>query len=191
MQQQRTAQNSGKLGWGVAAVMTIIALGQCSKEEATDDLGSPMFVQAASLNCRSGASQADGVVRSLGHNDTVQVLEVASDWSRVDGTPSCWVASRFLSSGQAETVETASTQPAPVNTFMSSHERPSSASRYREPAYEPPAIEEPVQSTYSGGGSVYYANCSAARAAGAAPVRVGDPGYASKLDRDGDGVGCE
>ena len=38
---------------------------------------------------------------------------------------------------------------------------------------------------------VYYANCAAARAAGAAPVRRGDPGYASHLDRDGDGVGCE
>lgn len=38
---------------------------------------------------------------------------------------------------------------------------------------------------------VHYANCSAARAAGAAPVRRGDPGYSTKLDRDGDGVGCE
>lgn len=38
---------------------------------------------------------------------------------------------------------------------------------------------------------VHYANCSAARAAGAAPVRRGDPGYSPKLDRDGDGVGCE
>lgn len=36
-----------------------------------------------------------------------------------------------------------------------------------------------------------FANCSAARAAGAAPVRRGDPGYGSHLDRDGDGVGCE
>lgn len=40
-------------------------------------------------------------------------------------------------------------------------------------------------------GSVYFANCSAARAAGAAPVRAGDPGYARRLDRDGDGIGCE
>lgn len=39
--------------------------------------------------------------------------------------------------------------------------------------------------------STYYRNCSAARAAGAAPVRDGDPGYAPHLDRDGDGVGCE
>lgn len=36
-----------------------------------------------------------------------------------------------------------------------------------------------------------FANCSQARAAGAAPVRIGDPGYGRHLDRDGDGVGCE
>ncbi len=36
-----------------------------------------------------------------------------------------------------------------------------------------------------------FENCSAARAAGAAPVRRGDPGYGGHLDRDGDGVGCE
>lgn len=39
--------------------------------------------------------------------------------------------------------------------------------------------------------STFFANCDAARAAGAAPVHVGDPGYSRKLDRDGDGVGCE
>ncbi|WP_210731775.1 excalibur calcium-binding domain-containing protein [Sphingomonas sp. PAMC26645] len=43
----------------------------------------------------------------------------------------------------------------------------------------------------SSGGSVYYANCAAARAAGAAPVMRGAPGYSRKLDRDNDGVGCE
>ena len=37
----------------------------------------------------------------------------------------------------------------------------------------------------------YYQNCSAVRAAGAAPIRVGQPGFQSKFDRDGDGVGCE
>ena len=40
-------------------------------------------------------------------------------------------------------------------------------------------------------GNVYYANCAAARAAGAAPVRRGQPGYSSPLDRDNDGIGCE
>ncbi|RKT52153.1 excalibur calcium-binding domain-containing protein [Saccharothrix australiensis] len=39
--------------------------------------------------------------------------------------------------------------------------------------------------------SAYYANCAAARAAGAAPLRIGEPGYRPALDRDGDGVACE
>ena len=39
--------------------------------------------------------------------------------------------------------------------------------------------------------NVYYANCAAVRDAGAAPIYRGDPGYSSKLDRDGDGVACE
>ncbi|HZF44718.1 MAG TPA: excalibur calcium-binding domain-containing protein [Sphingomonadaceae bacterium] len=37
----------------------------------------------------------------------------------------------------------------------------------------------------------YYANCAQARAAGAAPLRRGDPGYRAGLDRDDDGVACE
>jgi len=38
---------------------------------------------------------------------------------------------------------------------------------------------------------VFYANCTAARAAGAAPLRRGDPGYRSALDADNDGIACE
>jgi hypothetical protein len=37
----------------------------------------------------------------------------------------------------------------------------------------------------------YYPNCSAARAAGVAPLNQGDPGYRSELDRDNDGIACE
>jgi hypothetical protein len=36
-----------------------------------------------------------------------------------------------------------------------------------------------------------FRNCTEARAAGAAPVRRGDPGYGPHLDRDNDGIGCE
>ena len=39
--------------------------------------------------------------------------------------------------------------------------------------------------------NVFYANCSQARAAGAAPIYRGQPGYRTKLDRDRDGIGCE
>jgi LPXTG-motif cell wall-anchored protein len=37
----------------------------------------------------------------------------------------------------------------------------------------------------------YYQNCDAARAAGVAPIKVGQPGYRAGLDRDHDGVACE
>lgn len=38
---------------------------------------------------------------------------------------------------------------------------------------------------------VFYRNCAEARAAGAAPLRRGQPGYRPQMDGDGDGVACE
>lgn len=55
-----------------------------------------------------------------------------------------------------------------------------------EPAPEPPAPPAPSPQE-----EVYYANCKEARAAGAAPIYAGEPGYRPKLDRDGDGIACE
>ena len=37
----------------------------------------------------------------------------------------------------------------------------------------------------------FYANCKEAKAAGAAPMYKGDPGYRPELDRDGDGTACD
>jgi len=56
------------------------------------------------------------------------------------------------------------------------------------PARAPAPAPAPVPAPAAG---VAYANCAAVRAAGAAPIRVGQPGYSRRLDRDGDGVGCE
>ena len=39
--------------------------------------------------------------------------------------------------------------------------------------------------------NVYYANCTAVRNAGVAPIYSGQPGYRSALDRDSDGIACE
>ena len=38
---------------------------------------------------------------------------------------------------------------------------------------------------------VYYPNCAAARSAGAAPIKQGEPGYRASLDADSDGIACE
>ena len=53
-------------------------------------------------------------------------------------------------------------------------------------AAAPPATEPPAPPS-----DVYFENCDAARAAGAAPLLSGAPGYRAGLDRDGDGVVCE
>ncbi|MGH3544338.1 MAG: thermonuclease family protein [Mycobacteriales bacterium] len=60
-----------------------------------------------------------------------------------------------------------------------------------EPAPKPAPRPKPKPAAPDSGGSAYYKNCDAARAAGAAPVRRGEPGYGKHLDRDGNGVGCE
>jgi hypothetical protein len=54
----------------------------------------------------------------------------------------------------------------------------------------PPPAPKPA-TTPKAPTSVYYANCTAVRAAGAAPILRGQPGYSRKLDRDGDGIACE
>lgn len=61
-----------------------------------------------------------------------------------------------------------------------------------EPAPEPaPDLDSADTGANDNGGSAYYKNCSAAKAAGVTPLYIGEPGYSSKLDRDGDGVACE
>lgn len=39
--------------------------------------------------------------------------------------------------------------------------------------------------------SVHYSGCNEVRAAGKAPLNIGEPGYRSDMDGDGDGVACE
>lgn len=60
---------------------------------------------------------------------------------------------------------------------------------YRKNPANPPTAGTPRPAASSS--DVSYPNCAAARAAGAAPVRAGQPGYGRHLDRDGDGLGCE
>ncbi|AXT86847.1 calcium-binding protein [Aeromicrobium sp. A1-2] len=54
-----------------------------------------------------------------------------------------------------------------------------------------PAPARKLASTPEAPASTFYANCTAVRAAGAAPIRRGQAGYSRKLDRDGDGIACE
>ncbi|MDK8846668.1 excalibur calcium-binding domain-containing protein [Corynebacterium sp. MSK297] len=55
----------------------------------------------------------------------------------------------------------------------------------------PAPADAPAAPPAAPSGETYFHNCAAARAAGAAPLHAGDPGYRSQLDGDNDGVACE
>lgn len=170
---------NGLGGWAVAGLLFLALVSQCGKEppqtitgeppafEAADTSTDPewLYVQPASLNCRGEPSTSSWVAESLKLGDLVQVTTVENGWARIERPSPCWVRSMYLGSEK--------------------HELPPEPVHRRE-------HRTAIQGFSSAGsGSVYYRNCAAARAAGAAPIRYGEPGYAAHLDRDGDGVACE
>jgi len=76
--------------------------------------------------------------------------------------------------------------PAPVTTAP----RTTAPAARPVPLADPDPDRAPVVAPRPVAAPVYYKNCAAVQAAGAAPIRRGDPGYRSALDRDGDGEGC-
>jgi len=173
-----TQAAKGSLGWVVAGGLALFMLGRLSAESSntssatqpfataspTPSQGSLVTKYAASptVNCRAEASATGAIVRRYNRNDLVTVTLEESGWSRLDQPP-CWIKSSLL-----------------VDAPVSEAPRRVAETPRSFPAQRLAAV-----------GDVYFANCSAARAAGAAPIRVGEPGYSRRLDRDGDGVGCE
>jgi hypothetical protein len=83
--------------------------------------------------------------------------------------------------------------PAPVTTAPTTTAPRTTAARpipLVDPDPDVAAPREPAARPEPAAASVYYKNCAAVQAAGAAPIRRGDPGYRAALDRDGDGEGC-
>ncbi|MGV8849888.1 MAG: excalibur calcium-binding domain-containing protein [Propionibacteriaceae bacterium] len=109
---------------------------------------------------------------------------------------------------------TSTSKPAaPVNPSIVASANPSAPGLLTPPAVAPPSTtptmpraDESTASTSSAittgktatttrptalPSSVYYENCEAVWKAGAAPLRVGQPGYRIELDIDHNGVACE
>ncbi|WP_254050624.1 excalibur calcium-binding domain-containing protein [Dietzia sp. WMMA184] len=59
------------------------------------------------------------------------------------------------------------------------------------PAPAPAPAAQPVEEYVPPVVDTYYKNCTEVRAAGADPIHQGEPGYATHLDKDGDGIGCD
>lgn len=93
----------------------------------------------------------------------------------------------------SEPAHSAATPEHVATTTAPSYSDSAPAAAYVQPAtstYQP-ADEADDEPTSDDAPETYYPNCAAARAAGVTPIHEGDPGYASHLDRDRDGVACE
>ena len=111
-----------------------------------------------------------------------QTPPAAPDVSAPKGTPEAATPTSAAKPTPSRTVTSRPTTAAPKKT--TTKPKPTPTRTTRKPTPKPTTkAPEPVE--------VYYKNCAAVRAAGADPIRRGDPGYGRHLDRDGDGVGCE
>lgn len=169
--------NPAGCGWVLAALFAIGLVSRCGSDDlagSNPGVADPIitasewvYVQPATANCRSAPSTRSASLERLSRNNHVGVLAKEGGWSLLDRSTDCWIRNDLIRNQLAA-------EPAPIRSLMGPGQGDSIGVRPRRNAR-----------------SAYYANCSAARAAGAAPVYAGEPGYARRLDRDGDGVGCE
>ncbi|MCU1542496.1 MAG: hypothetical protein JWM50_361 [Microbacteriaceae bacterium] len=147
-------------------------------------------INLLAVDGRSNTQKGDGDTATwLPSNTAVRCSYVARQVS-VKATYGLWVApaehaamARVLGDCTSERAVTSPFTPAPA---------PAPAPVVA-PAPAPVAAPGPVAAPAPAPAapSVYYENCDAVRAAGAAPIHAGTPGYSTKLDRDSDGIGCD
>ena len=168
----------------------------------------PIFSRSSVLLVSSSTSRRRGLLSTLAPVLLALVLGV--------GIAGCDDTASTSSDAPSSAAPTESQQDAGSGDSAGSEESPA-----EEPAEEPAAEPTEDSSGWSGwfGGSdsgegskseansesesqkksesepepqkEFYVNCKAVKAAGAAPLYRGDPGYSEDLDRDGDGIACE
>jgi hypothetical protein len=142
---------------------------------------------------RSNEQKSDGDTATwLPANKAFRCRYVARQIS-VKATYGLWVTpaerdamTRILDTCPSEPALTSGFAPAPAPVVVAPAPVPAPA-----PAPAPVVAPVPAAPAPAAPADVYYENCTAVRAAGAAPIHPGDPGWQQKFDRDKDGVGCE
>lgn len=167
---------------GDVAAETLKEAGLTRKPNYTDADGEESVMKASnwSVTAQDPAAgeqvRADRAITLTVNHDSA---DAAASASASASAAAAAEASASAAAAEAEPPEPAvqKEEPAPVE----------------EPAQEP--AQAPRQSGQNpdseGAAGAYYANCTEAKAAGAAPLYRGDPGYRAKLDGDHDGVACE
>ena len=162
-------------------------------------------INLLAVDGRSNAQKGDGDTATwLPSNKSFRCGYVARQVS-VKATYGLWVTqaehdaiANVLSSCSGEMAVTSSFAPLPAPPVVVAPEpvaapvvEPEPEPVAEAPAPEPEPVAPAPEPAPAPAPEVYYKNCDAVRAAGAAPIYAGTPGYASHLDRDQDGIGCD
>jgi len=145
---------------------------------------------------RSNEQKSDGDTATwLPANKSYRCRYVARQIS-VKATYGLWVTqaerdamTRILDTCPIEPALTSGFAPAPTPVVVAPAPAAPAPAPAAAPAPEPAPVVAPVPAAEPA--TAYYKNCDAVRAAGAAPIHPGDPGWDTKFDRDKDGIGCE
>ncbi|MEN2738232.1 excalibur calcium-binding domain-containing protein [Microbacterium sp. X-17] len=174
----------------IVALLSALALAGCSTNVARPAPSAPAQVAAPNVTGLAGdvardAIQASGLAVEW---DSDRAVVLPSNWTVVGQDPA---AGTLVAAGGKVTLKVTKPQPAtpspvPVEPSRPVVQEPQQVEQ--PPAQQAPAEQPPAQAPSS---NVSYKNCDAVRAAGAAPLYRGQPGYTAKLDRDGDGIACE
>lgn len=148
-------------------------------------------VVALSNAWQTGAQQLDLPTRTALANDPLNLQAVAGavNQEKSDGDAATWLPPRKSYRCTYITRQIAVKEKYGLWVTQAEHDAMARVLGNCD-AVESAAAPQP-ETTPTDHGSTYFANCAAARAAGAAPLHVGRPGYRAEMDGDGDGVACE
>ncbi|RFU21786.1 GmrSD restriction endonuclease domain-containing protein [Geodermatophilus marinus] len=163
-------------------------------QETSDDVQVDHVV-ALSDAWQKGAQQWDDGTRLVFANDPLNLLAVdgALNQQKGDGDAATWLppARGYRCAYVARQVAV----KLAYGLWMTQAEHDAAAGVLDGCPDEPLPQPSPVTPTGSAPpgtpAETTYADCTEVRAAGAAPIRRGDPGWRDAFDGDGDGVGCE
>ena len=164
-------------------------------------------VVALSDAWQKGAQALDAARRTAFANDPLNLLAVDGplNQQKSDGDAATWlppnrsfrcayVARQIAVKVRYDLWATRAERNAIATVLSGCPEEPLPAGGLDAPEDDRPAAAAPAPAPAPGPAATPaspFENCAAARAAGAAPVHRGQPGYGPHLDGNGDGVGCE
>ena len=156
---------------------------QWTLDQRTTYANDPLVLMAADgpLNAQKGASNA---ASWLPPNKAFRCEYVARQVA-IKKAYGLWVT-RPEHDAIARVLKSCPDQELPTPAQVATPKRDTSAPSATQSAPAPT-----TKATTPAGGDVFYANCTEVRAAGADPIRRGEPGWQNKFDRDGDGIACK